>query len=322
MFQLFKKRTFSDYISDTFTFFKENGKHFLTHYFIINGVLLLILLALSYFIFKVYFEVIFSSIGTGAPNFLEDYFNNNIGLIIGIIFFFVIVLLFVSLISYAFPIVYLQLFAKHEGSNFETREILELLKAKLSKMIIFFLVLIGLSLTVGFVFLALIIALMFTFMFAFMFIVIIIPLAIILIPALIALVQISFYDYLNEEIGVFEAFGRGFKKLKQNFWPITGSTIVMYIIIQTVTTIFIAIPYIFGMIQLFTDVHSQGNPDADTLSFFGVMMVIVMCISILAGFILNNILIVNSGIIYYSLKDQNENISILSDIDLIGKADE
>jgi hypothetical protein len=314
MFQLFKKRTFSDYISDTFTFFKENGKHFLTHYFIINGVLLLILLALSYFIFKVYFEVIFSSIGTGAPNFLEDYFNNNIGLIIGIIFFFVIVLLFVSLISYAFPIVYLQLFAMHKGSNFETREILELLKAKLGKMIIFFLVLIGLSLTVGFVFLALI--------FALMFIVIGIPLAIILIPALIALVQISFYDYLNEEIGVFEAFGRGFDKLKQNFWPITGSTIVMYIIIQTVSTIFIAIPYIFGMIQLFTDVHSQGNPDADTLSFFGVMMVIVMCISILASFILNNILIVNSGIIYYSLKDQNEDISILSDIDLIGKADE
>jgi len=314
MFQLFKKRTFSDYISDTFTFFKENGKHFLTHYFIINGVLLLILLALSYFIFKVYFEVIFSSIGTGAPNFLEDYFNNNIGLIIGIIFFFVIVLLFVSLISYAFPIVYLQLFAKHKGSNFETREILELLKAKLGKMIIFFLVLIGLSLTVGFVFLALI--------FALMFIVIGIPLAIILIPALIALVQISFYDYLNEEIGVFEAFGRGFDKLKQNFWPITGSTIVMYIIIQTVSTIFIAIPYIFGMIQLFTDVHSQGNPDADTLSFFGVMMVIVLCISILTSFILNNILIVNSGIIYYSLKDQNEDISILSDIDLIGKADE
>jgi hypothetical protein len=314
MFQLLKKRTFSDYITDTFTFFKENGKHFLTHYFIINGVLLLILLALSYFIFKVYFEVIFSSIGTGAPNFLEDYFNNNIGLIIGIIFFFVIVLLFVSLISYAFPIVYLQLFSQHKGSNFETREILELLKAKLGKMIIFFLVLIGLSLTAGLVFIALI--------FDKMFIVIGIPLAIILIPALIALVQISFYGYLNEEIGVFEAFGRGFYKLKQNFWPITGSTIVMYIIIQTVSTIFIAIPSIFGMIRLFTDVHSQGNPDADRVSFFSVMIVIILCGSILAGFILNNILIVNSGIIYYSLKDQNEDISILSDIDLIGKADE
>ncbi len=314
MFQLFKKRTFSDYISDTFTFFKENGKHFFTHYFIINGVLLLILLALSYFLFKVYFEVIFSSIGTGAPNFLEDYFNNNIGLIIGIFFIFMIVFLFVSLISYSYPIIYLQLFAKKKGTDFDTREIIQLMKAKLGKMIVFFLVLIGLSFTVGFLFLAII--------FALMFIIIGIPLAIILIPALIAMVQISYYDYLNEEIGVLEAFGRGFAKLKQNFWPISGATIIMYIIIQTVSTIFIAIPYIFGMVQLFTDVQSQGSPSAETFSVFGIMMVIVMCISILASFILNNLLIVNSGIIYYSLKDQNEDISILSDIDLIGKADE
>jgi hypothetical protein len=314
MFQLFKKRTFSDYISDTFTFFKENGKHFLTHYFIINGVLLLVLLTLSYFLFKVYFEVLFSNIGTNVPNFLEDYFNNNIGLIVGVFLFFIIVLLFVSLISYSYPIVYLQLFAKKKGANFDTREIIQLLKAKLGKMVIFFLVLIGLSFTVGFVVLALI--------FALMFVVIGIPLAIILVPALLALIQISFYDYLNEEIGVFEALGRGFAKLKQNFWPITGSTTVMYVIIQTVSTIFIAIPYIFGMIQLFTDVQSQGSPSAETFSVFGIMMVIVMCISILASFILNNVLIVNSGIIYYSLKDENEDISILSDIDLIGKADE
>lgn len=314
MFQLFKKRTFSDYISDTFTFFKENGKHFLTHYFIINGVLLLVLLTLSYFLFKVYFEVLFSNIGTNVPNFLEDYFNNNIGLIVGVFLFFIIVLLFVSLISYSYPIVYLQLFAKKKGTNFDTREIIQLLKAKLGKMVIFFLVLIGLSFTVGFVVLALI--------FALMFVVIGIPLAIILIPALLALIQISFYDYMNEEIGVFEAFGRGFAKLKQNFWPITGSTIVMYVIIQTVSTIFIAIPYIFGMVQLFTDVQSQGSPSAETFSVFGIMMVIVMCISILVSFILNNVLIVNSGIIYYSLKDENEDISILSDIDLIGKADE
>ena len=314
MFQLFKKRKFSDYISDTFTFFKENGKHFLTHYFIINGALLLILLVLTYFLFKVYFEVIFSSIGTNVPNFLEDYFNNNIGLIIGIFFFFIIVLLFVSLISYSYPIIYLQLFAKNKGPHFATREMIQLLKAKLGKMILFFLVLIGLSLTVGLLIMALLVALFF--------VVIGIPLAFILLPALIVFIQMSFYDYLNEEIGIFEAFGRGLKKLKQNFWPITGSTIVMYVIIQTVSSIFIAIPYIFGMIQLFTDVQSSGSPEADSLSFFGIMMVVVMCISILASFILNNIMVVNSGIIYYSLRDENENISVLSDIDLIGTDEE
>ena len=29
MFQLFKKRDFSDYVSDTFQFFRETGKHYL-----------------------------------------------------------------------------------------------------------------------------------------------------------------------------------------------------------------------------------------------------------------------------------------------------
>ena len=88
MFQLFKKRNFSDYISDTFSFFRITGKHFFKNYFIINGTLLILLMVLTYFVFKVYFEMMFANIGSSAPNFLEDYFNNNIGLIIGVFLLF------------------------------------------------------------------------------------------------------------------------------------------------------------------------------------------------------------------------------------------
>lgn len=309
MFQLFKKRNFRDYISDTFTFFKVTGKHFFKNYFIINGTLLILLMVLTYFVFKVYFEMMFANIGVDAPNFLEDYFNNNIGLIIGVFLMFFILLLFVSLINYSFPVLYMSLYEKHKGSNFESKEIVAELKSKFGKIIIFFLVMILLSLTAGLIIMGL--------LFALMFIVIGFFLALILVPAILALVQLSFYEYMNAEIGVFDALGKGFEKLKQNFWPIVGSTLVMYVIIYIVMLIFTMVPYIIGVASLFTNIENQGAQE-ETLSFVSIMMVLFMCLSILFTYILNNLLLVNNGIIYYSLREENENKNTLSDIDLIG----
>lgn len=309
MFQLFKRRNFSDYISDTFTFFKVTGRHFFKNYFIINGVLLLILMTLSYFVFQVYFEMLFSNIGTNAPNFLEDYFNNNIGLIVGVFLFFIIIILFVSLINYSYPVIYLNLYDKHKGENFDTKELITELKSKLGRIIIFFLVILLLAFTAGLVILALLVGLFF--------IIIGIPIAIILGPAILAFIQLSFYEYLNSELGVFAALGKGFEKLKQNFWPIVGSTLVMHIIVQIVVSVFTLIPYAIGMASFFTSLENQGSQE-DTLSFISILFVVIMCISLLFTYIINNLLVVNNGIIYYSLREENENKTTLSGIDLIG----
>ncbi|RAR49099.1 hypothetical protein [Flavobacterium lacus] len=309
MFQLFKKRNFSDYISDTFTFFKVTGKHFFKNYFIINGTLLIMLMVLSYFVFKVYFEMIFANIGSSAPNFLEDYFNNNIGLIIGVFLVFFLLIMFISLINYAFPVIYMNLYDRKKGSDFETKEIIAELKSKFGKIVVFFLVIFLLSITAGLIIMGLIIALMF--------VLIGFVLAIIFIPAILALVQLSFYEYMNSEIGVFDALGKGFEKLKQNFWPIVGSTVVMYFIIQIVVSIFSLVPYIIGIASMFTSLDN-GNSQEETLSFVSIMMVLFMCLTLLFSYILNNLLVVNNGIIYYSLREQNENRNTINDIDLIG----
>lgn len=309
MFQLFKKRNFSDYISDTFTFFKVTGKHFFKNYFIINGTLLILLMVLTYFVFKVYFEMMFANIGVSAPNFLEDYFNNNIGLIIGVFLLFFLLIVFISLINYSFPVIYMNLYEKKKGNNFETKEIVAELKSKFGKIVIFFLVMILLSLTAGLVIMGL--------LFALMFIVIGFFLALIVVPAILALVQLSFYEYMNAEIGVFDALGKGFEKLKQNFWPIVGSTLVMYVIIYIVMLIFTMVPYIIGVASLFTNIENQGSQE-ETLSFVSIIMVIIICLTLLSIYIFNNLLSVNNGIIYYSLREENENKTTLSDIDLIG----
>lgn len=313
MFQLFKKRNFSDYISDTFSFFRITGKHFFKNYFIINGTLLILLMVLTYFVFKVYFEMMFANIGSSAPNFLEDYFNNNIGLIIGVFLLFFLLIMFISLINYAFPIVYMNLYDKHKGNHFESKEIIAELKSKFGKMLLFLLVLFLLGMTAGLIILGLVVALMFILV-GFL-------LLIILGPALLAFVQLSFYEYLNAEIGIFNALGKGFDKLKQNFWPIIGSTIVMYFIVQIVISIFSMVPYIIGIASVFTSIENQGSPE-ESLSFLSIMMVVFMCLAMLFSYILNNLLVVNSGIIYYSLREQNENRNTINDIDLIGTESE
>ena len=79
MFQLFKERNFSDYINDTFLFFKVQGKHFFKSYFTINGPFLLIAVVLIYFFTKIYMDFVFSMISGGAvveENYFGNYFLN------------------------------------------------------------------------------------------------------------------------------------------------------------------------------------------------------------------------------------------------------
>jgi len=47
--QLYKSRDFSAFFQDTFAFLKQNGKHYFKHYFIVNGIFLMILMVLGYF---------------------------------------------------------------------------------------------------------------------------------------------------------------------------------------------------------------------------------------------------------------------------------
>lgn len=78
MFQLFKNRDFGDYISDTFGFFRQTGKHFMKIYFTINGIPLMIMMVLSYFLFKVYFDILKTGMSgqdiSGFENSMSDSF--------------------------------------------------------------------------------------------------------------------------------------------------------------------------------------------------------------------------------------------------------
>lgn len=311
MFQLFKKRNFSALVGDTFDFFKIQGKHYFRNYFIVNGGFLLVLLVLIYFIVKIVFEGIMANASSGyaEPNAIDAFMNENLPLIIGLSIFTGIVALFLTLLSYAFPVAYLDLLQKK--NDFSTKEIIDVIKSKLGKIVIFFIA--SIFILIPLMMIAVLLS------FALVFILIGIPLIFIVIPAMVSWFSLSFYDYISTDSSYFDALGNGFNLLKQKFWPVVGSTAVMYVIMQITVSVVSMIPYFIGIASMFTTLdNTPGTPDSETLTFFMIMLVITMVVSILLNFILQNLLLVNQGIIYYSLREENENNTPKSEMDLIG----
>lgn len=146
-----------------------------------------------------------------------------------------------------------------------------------------------------------------------------IPLLLITFPLLFSLMSLSLYEYLNNEEGFFSAIGKAFTYIFKQFWPILGSTIIIYIIIQAVMTIISMVPYFIGMISIFSTVTENGiNKEQEAFSALGILMTVIFIITVLANYILHNLLMINQGMIYYNTRERIENKSSFSDIDSIG----
>lgn len=312
MFQLYKKRLFSDYINDTFNFFKITGKHFFKNYLNINGILLLITVVLMFFVFKVYFDFTFSKLANGVVqnnNQIQNLIENNSGVIIFSVIFGILLLMLISLLQFAFPVLYLKIMDEKKGTNFGTPDIIKELKKSTFKLIKF---------SIGAVFILFPLSMLIIVINVFLcFLIIGFPLFLITIPALMSWIHLIFYHYISSEDNFFGSFGAAFGDLKQQFWPIVFSTLIMYIIIQIVNTIFTMIPYVFGMASILTSAKDVNNSN-ENYTFMSTIMTLIFIISMLVSYILNNLILINQGMVYYSQRDYDENISESSSIDTIG----
>ena len=145
------------------------------------------------------------------------------------------------------------------------------------------------------------------------------PLFLITLPAMMSFVNLSFYFYMNSDAGFFSALSDGFQTLVGNFWPIIFSTLIILIIYYMINLVFTMIPYIFGVASFMTQINTVNTDKVATLSL---LMSIVMAVSIIASFILNNLILVNQGLIYYSHVENNEHTASMTSIDLIGTDNE
>lgn len=310
MFQLFKNRDFGDYISDTFGFFRQTGKHFMKVYFTINGIPLMIMMVLSYFLFQVYFDFLKTSMSGQDFSGFENSMTENFPFIVILAILLFLFLIFMSMLSYTVPVIYLDLYDKKKGNNFSVGDVVSALKSNFGKMLIFFIASLFVITPIVFI--------VFGLLFLMIFIIIGIPLLFFAIPTVFSWIALSYYEYINFDKGYFEALSDGFSKMKSQYFPIVGSLMLMYIIIQVTMTVFTMIPYFFGMVSMFTSLE-QNPGSTDGLATFGIMMAIVIVISILMSYILNNLMLINQGLAHYSRRENDENINAQDSIDLIGR---
>ena len=73
--------------------------------------------------------------------------------------------------------------------------------------------------------------------------------------------------------------------------------------------------------SMFTTSQQNNINSQDVGATFMVIMIVVFFVTFIVGTVLNNLTQINQGIIFYSLKEDNENINTKSIIDQIGSGE-
>lgn len=311
--QLYQSRGFSEFFQDTFALLKLNGKHFFKHYLVINGFFLIMMMVLMYFFTKFYTSVIFSGLLGNNPTIIDDYMNENFGFFIVLAIVFIVVALIAGVMSFSFVPLYLKLYAEYNNQNFGTSELIAAYKSNIGRIFTFlvcgFLIGIPLLVVMG--------------IGAFLLVITII--GILLLPVLAGafslLYNMTLMEYINQKKGIWDSFGYAWSLMISKFWPAVGSVGLFFLMSYIIQSIFSLIPYIFGMASLFTTIENGGNTQETVTSTMTVVMLAVFFLSFIAGSLLSLIVQLNQGVIFYSLKEEHENITTKSVIDQIGSGE-
>ncbi len=317
MMQLYKKRDFGTFISDSFTFFKIHGKNYFKNFILLNGLLLILMVVVLVVGFREFFGVLFGSNMSGESYYFEQYFTDNLGLFIisGILLFVLYTILMT--INFLFPVFYMKRIA--EGNReIKTDDILSDFKTNRKKIIKAYF---GLS------FLVMPVA---TVLFGFSYFLIIILIGIVLIlfvgPTLFNIITFLCYDYFNAKRGFFESLSYAVRaqfsypngRENSPYWKYWGSTIVMGILFYIVSGVLSAVPMILFMTRLTTaspDAEFEQNP---MTGGFGIMIFFLYGISSLLSMFLMNVMYINSGLMYYDNRTDLHQKIELEEIETIG----
>src|ERR1035437_2467501 len=131
-FQLYKKRDFSAFMSDTLQFFKQFWKNYFRNYVVINGALLLLMCVTYFLVFKDMIKNLYPA-GAPAGSWLTS--NSNPVLMGGGILLFLAVIMVLSVFTTAFPMVYLKLLRTKGEESFTSSEIFRGIKSYAGRMI-------------------------------------------------------------------------------------------------------------------------------------------------------------------------------------------
>ncbi|AIL47388.1 hypothetical protein [Elizabethkingia anophelis] len=314
MMQFYKKRDFGALVSDTLNFFKLYGKNYFKNYLTLNGGIIILLVVVIVIGFGDFFKQAFGSNTNGEAYLFQDYFQQNQGLLIGASVLSIILIILLSLISYSFPVLYMKRLAETGNSKVTMNEMIEDMKKNLKKFFIFF---------IGSIFI-LTPLFIFAFIISSFLMIILIGFLLILacIPVMVNIINFTLFNMYNTNDGFFSSIGKAFRmQFSKDFWKYIGSTFIIYLLINVVTTIFAFIPMMFLYGYILTTVSTTPDAIGSDSSFFMILMAIVYAVSIACTIVLNNLIYVNAGFMYYdSRTDLHRNVTF-SEIDTIGSGE-
>lgn len=300
--QLYKKRDFSGFINDTILFFRTNGKEYFRNYLVTNGWIILIFCAL-YLIYSKLSGILSNPFGNGFE------INGDISTLpVVLLVLLVITMIVYSIYSINFPVIYLQHKSKNPDDQISSKELSGELKDYFFPTLKFGFFSLFTIVPLALIALALNVALAF--------IIIGIPLLFIVIPSIMLWYTQSLYVYLNEDLDFFGSLGKGWKILTNQFWHKIGASLIVFICLAVVDSIFVLVPTLL----LVTNNISTGS--SITEGNMGTIMIMINIVSTVISFFVNNIIFVQQGIIYYSSIEHLENTQSFTDIDNIGKDEE
>lgn len=318
MIHFYQKRDFGGLISDSFNFFKVYGKNYFKNYFLINGVLLLLMVVILVVGFGQFFAQLFGSNTEGQSYYFEQYFQENEVMLIGVIIGFFILAAAITVVAYSFPVFYLKRVAESGKPDVTTDQILSDIKSNLPRLLYLFL---GLTFVVTPIFLVI-------FSISYLLVLIIIGFFIlmILMPFSINVVNFLMYDYLQTKKSFFSSLSYALRAQfsysnaneKSPFWKYVGSTFVLFIIYYIVSLIFTMIPMIIFYGALFT-IPQNGQPTENPFTgTMGIVIFMIYALSLIVSYIMMNLILINSGLMYYDNRTDIHQKLDMVEIDSIG----
>lgn len=317
MMQFYKNRDFGTFISDSFGFFRLYGKNYFKNYILLNGLLLILMVVVVIFGYRELLMQIFGSNMSGNSSYLENYFEDNLGMfiVVGLLTFVLFVVLMI--VNYLYPVFYLKRLAAGE-TKISMDNILNDFKNNAKKIGILCLGMIFIVTPPAFIVLGV--------SYALVLVLIGIPIMLFVFPTVMNIVSFLMYDVFNSKRGFFESLSYSIRaqfsykngREKSPYWKYWGATLVLFIIMYVITTIFTMIPMIIFFATMMTtepDGNFEQNPFSGTM---GILFFVMYGFSLLVSFFLSNLMYVNSGLIYYdSRRDLHQQVE-LAEIDTIG----
>lgn len=317
MMQFYKNRDFGAFVSDSFGFFRLYGKNYFKNYILLNGLLLILMVVVVIFGYRELLMQIFGSNISGKSSYLENYFDENLGMFITVGILTFILFLVLMIVNYLYPVFYLRRLAAGE-TKISMDDILTDFKNNVKKIGI---------LCLGMIFIVTPPSLIVMGVsYAMILILIGIPIMLFVFPTVMNIVNFLMYDFFNSKRGFFESLSYSIRaqfsyangREKSPYWKYWGATLVLFIIMYIITTVFTMIPMIIFFATMITT-EPDGNFEQNPLSgSMGILFFVMYGFSLLVSFFLSNLMYVNSGLIYYdSRRDLHQQVE-LAEIDTIG----